>query len=191
MENTYLGEQRTPAVTKAGELVQAFLGAPIFVDVAALGAAAYLVRLFWINMLPTAVLQAALPRLLLPSPSLDAILKPHHIPTKTGHIDNLPFAAHNKLGWERICMPTVVPYLRSNPFRPKVNGNPGEGEVLNIHTNFWEEPDAAEKEMLLGFQQGDTAALCVTEDHRAIRLGWALDGTTMRWLGAFLHASQA
>ena len=76
-------------------------------------------------------------------------------------------------------MPTIVSYLRSNAFRPKSSGSPGEGEVFNIHTNLWEEPDAEEKEELLGSQRGGS------------RLGRALDETTMRWLGAFLHASQA
>lgn len=33
-DNTYSGEQCTSAVTKAGGLVQAFLGAPIIVDAA-------------------------------------------------------------------------------------------------------------------------------------------------------------
>ena len=56
------------------------------------------------------------------------------------------------LGWERICMPSVAFHLRSNDFRPKVKGNPGEGEVFNIHTNLLGEPDAAEKEMFLGIQ---------------------------------------
>lgn len=113
-------------------------------------------------MLSTFVLQAALPTLLLPSPSMDAIHKPHHIPTKSGHTDNPPFATHNKLGWERICMPTVVSQLRSNAYRSKV-GNPGEGEVFNIHTNLWEEQDAAVKERFLGFQPRDTVAPGVTE----------------------------
>ena len=63
--------------------------------------------------------------------------------------------------------------------------------MYNLHTNIWEEPDAIEKEILLGFHAGDTATPGITEDQRAVRLGRALDGHTMRWLGAFLHASQA
>ena len=55
----------------------------------------------------------------------------------------------------------------------------------------WEEPDAEEKEMLLGYAAGDTFAPGVTESERAIRLGRALEGNPMRWLGAYLHASQA
>ena len=88
-------------------------------------------------------------------------------------------------------MPTVVSYLRSNAFRPKENGNPGEGEIFNTISLEWEEPGVEEKEMLLGYAAGDTTAAGVTADERAIRLGRALEGNTMRWLGAFLHAIQA
>ena len=88
-------------------------------------------------------------------------------------------------------MPTVVSYLRSNAFRPKDNRNLGEGEVFNTHSLEWEEPDTEEKEQLLGYAAEDTAAPGVTDAERAIRLGRALEGNTMRWLGAFLHASQA
>ena len=137
--------------------MQAFLGAPILVDVANLGAAAHRVRLFWTNMLPPATLQAALPSLLPPSPALDTILRPYHTPTKPGHTDRLPFATYNQMGWERVCMPTVVSYLGSNAFRPKSNGAPREGELYNLHTNIREEPDATKKELLLGLHAGDTA----------------------------------
>ena len=67
-------------------------------------------------------------------------------------------------------MPTVVSYLRSNAFRPKENGDPGKGEVFNTSSLEWEEPDAEEKEMLLGYAAGDTTASRVTEAERAIRL---------------------
>ena len=88
-------------------------------------------------------------------------------------------------------MSTTMSYLMSNAFRPKENGAPGEGQVYNIVSNTWEEPDAQEKEMLLGYSRGDTAAVGVSDEERSIRIGRALDATTMRWLGAILHASQA
>ena len=116
--------------------MQSFLGAPILIDAADLGAAAHRVRLFWTNMLQAAILQAAMPKLFLPSPPLLSILKPHHVPTTPGHSDRLPFATHNQQGGERICMPTVVSYLHSNAFRPKENGNPREGEVFNTIGQF-------------------------------------------------------
>ena len=85
----------------------------------------------------------------------------------------------------------MVSYLQSNASRAKPNGAPKEGQVFNVQTNMWEEPDVEEKERLLGFQCDDTATPGVTSAARAIRIGRALDANTMRWLGAFLHASQA
>lgn len=79
-----------------------------------------------------------------------------------------------------MCMPTMMSYLRSNAFRPKENGHPGKGELFNTITNMWEEPDAKEKKVLLGFQRGDTATLGVTEAQRAVTLGRSLDGASMR-----------
>ena len=83
-------------------------------------------------------------------------------------------------------MPTIVSFLGSNAFRTKDNGNPGEGEVYNTSTNTWEEPDIEEKEALMGYTKGTTRAPNVTDNQRAIRIGRALDGTTMRWLGAVI-----
>ena len=88
-------------------------------------------------------------------------------------------------------MPTIVSYLNSNAFRIKANGAPGEGQVFNLQTDQWEEPDVGEKEQLLGFHVGDMAAPGITYDERSIRIGGALNANTMRWLGALLHASQA
>ena len=68
---------------------------------------------------------------------------------------------------------------------------PEEGLVSNIQTDQWEEPDVQEKELLMGFLVNDTTAPGVTTTVRAIRIGRALDGNTIRWLGAILHASQA
>ena len=100
-----------------------------------LGAAAHRVRLFWTNMLQPAEVQSLMPKLTLPCPSLQQLLKPHHIPTKPGHADRAPFATHNKMGGPRLCMPTVVSYLNSNAYRTKDNGNPGEGQLYNTLTD--------------------------------------------------------
>ena len=88
-----------------------------------------------------------------------------------------------------MCLPMLVSYLQSNAFREKANESPGEGQVFNIHTRIYKEPDVTEKEMLLGFQPNSTYVAGVSRDQRAIRLGRALDGSTMAWFGAFLHAS--
>ena len=108
-----------------------------------------------------------------------------------GHTDRPPFTVQNKEGGSKICMPTVVSYLLSNAFGPKEGGAPGEGQVFNIVSDTWEEPDVEEKEMLLGFTRGNTAAPEISDEERSIRIGRALDANTMRWLGAILYASQA
>ena len=126
-----------------------------------------------------------------PRPPLSTILKERHLPTKPDHPARRPFATHNIKGGIRVCMPTVVSYPRFNAYRPQDNGAPGEGELFNTYTNKWEEPNADEKELLLGYSRGDTAALGVTNAKRSMRLGRALDAHTMRWLGAMLHANQA
>ena len=82
-------------------------------------------------------------------------------------------------GLPRICLPTAVSFLRSNAYRPKPDGSPGEGEVYNVIYNRWEEPRVGEKEKLMGFNEGDTAAEDVTKAQRAVRLGRALNGHTM------------
>ena len=88
-------------------------------------------------------------------------------------------------------MPTIVSYLGSNAYTFKNNGALGEGMVYNIHMDVWEEPDVAEKELLMGYKAGETETRGVMRNQRAIRLGRAMDGHTMRWLGALMQASQA
>ena len=51
LENTFPRDKCTPAVQKANDLVQSFIGAPVIIDAADLGAAAHCVRLFWTNVI--------------------------------------------------------------------------------------------------------------------------------------------
>ena len=124
LENTYPGERCTTGVIKAGHSVQSFIGAPIIIDAADLGAAAHKVRLFWTNFIEPSLLSAALPKKTLPDPTLIQILHHRHLPTLPGHDDRFPFAQHNRVGSPRLCMPAIVSYLGSNAFRTKDNGNP-------------------------------------------------------------------
>ena len=176
-------------MAKAGELVQSFIGAAVLIDAADLGAAAHRVRLFWTNFIKPEILQAALPTGLKPNPNLSQILSHHHTPSIPSHRDRFPFLAHNRIGEQRLCMPTLVSFLRCNAFRAKIDGSPREGQVYNSLAGVWEEPDVEEKEALMGYTKGTTTTNNITENQRSIRLGRALDGTTMRWLGAFIAAT--
>ena len=77
----------------------------------------------------------------------------------------------NQLGGSRLCMPTVVSFLLSNAYKTKDNGALGEGQLFNTSTNVREEPDAEEKEQLLGYTLGDTSTPGVSDEDRSIRLG--------------------
>ena len=93
-------------------------------------------------------------------------------------------------GFPRVYMPIVVSFLRSNAYRLKSNERPREGEVYNVIYERWEEPTAGQKEKLMGYSEGDTAANGVTEAQPAKRLGRALNGHTMRWFQAFLWVAK-
>ena len=148
-----------------------------------LGSAAHRVRLFWQNWCRPEILQKAMPKNILPSPTLQQILHKHHVPTKPSRVSTSPFVTHNKMNHNRICMPTVVSFPKSHAYRTLASGKPGEGQLWNILTKCWEEPSLEEKEQLMGYAIGDTAGGHATVKQRATRLGQAMDGNTMRWLG--------
>ena len=83
-------------------------------------------------------------------------------------------------------MPTVVSYIRSNVYRPKYDGEPGEGEVFNLACKEWEEPDCREKEQMMGYMAKETECPHAFEAKRSMRLGRALDASVMLYLGAML-----
>ena len=192
LENTYPGEDinLNPHVKKAQDLVEAFLGPSVRLDSADMGAAPHGVRLYWTNMLPTEALRHIMPQNQEPEPSLQECLLPYHETSIPTYSHGFPFAQHNRRGQPRVCMPTVVSFPRSNAYRPKPDERPGEGEVYNVIYERWEEPSVGEKERLIGYNEGDTAAEGVTEVQRTVRLGRALNSHTMRWFRAFLWAAQ-
>ena len=53
-------------------------------------------------------------------------------------------------------MPTVVSYIRSNAYRPKTDGEPGEADVFNLARENSEEPDCREKEQMMGYMADKT-----------------------------------
>ena len=94
------------------------------------------------------------------------------------------------MGKKRVCLPTIVSFPKSHAFRQHANGTPGEGQLWNKISKCWEEPTLEEKEQLMGYKVGSTNGGLATINQRTKRLGQAMEGNTMRWLGAFLHASQ-
>ena len=88
-------------------------------------------------------------------------------------------------------MPTVVSYIKSNAYRPKSDGESGEGEVFNLVCEEWEEPHCREKEQMMGYMANETECPHASEAKRYMRLGRALDANVMLHLGAMLSAAHA
>ena len=188
-ENTWPGEPgRYPNVDKAAKLVESFIGAPVTIDAAGLGSVAHRIRLFWTNWCRPEILQEAIPKDILPNPTLKQILSEFHVPTIPSHNSRPPFAKHNVLGKPRVCMPTIVSFPKSFAYRLQANNKPGEGQLWNTQTKCWEEPNIEEREQMMGYTVGSTSGGMATDIQRVIRIGRAMDGNTMRWLGAFLYA---
>ena len=78
LENTYSRESISPSVQAAHDKVVSFLGAPILLDAADMESVAHRVRYYWQNCLDPVVLQAAMPKMMVPTPTLQSILLPHH-----------------------------------------------------------------------------------------------------------------
>ena len=114
---------------------------------------------------------------------------PHHVPKKLGHTDERPFASWNVIGQTRICMPTVVSYIRSNAYRPKSDGELREGEVFNLAREEWEERDCCEKEQMMGYMADETKCTEAPKAERSMRLGRAPDANVMLHLGAVMFAA--
>ena len=169
-------------------MIEAFIGAPVVIDVAGLGSAAHRVRLFWTNWISPEILHKAIPTDVKPCPPLKQILNVDHQsgwPTKH---PMSPFALHNRVGQERLVMPTIVSFPKSHAFRMQENGGPGEGQLWNKRTKKYEEPTLEEKKQLMGFKVGDTEGSLATRYQSTSRLGQAMNVKTMKWLGAFLYA---
>ena len=188
LENTY--NQKELRGRLNAQLVESYLGEPILIDAADMGAAAHRVRNFWTNMLPASILQSALPKCLSPIPSLADILHPYHFAKRARWTDQRPFSPQNKKGCAKVCMPDMGQVMSQGIFHHRANKSASEGEVYNAKTGTWEGPDVEENERLLGFRTDDTATTGVCAEIRSIRIAMAMEGNTMRWLGAFLYASQ-
>ena len=70
-----------------------------------------------------------------------------------------------------------------------MNGTPGEGQLWDQVDHNWIEPTLKEKEQLMGYRVDDTRGGLATESERAARLGQAMDGNTLKWMGAYLSAA--
>ena len=190
LENTWPGPAgRKEGIDKASDIIQAFIGAPVIVDAAGLGSAAHRVRLYWTNFCEPGLLENAIPRDILPSLLLTDILNQNHVSNNPLVPLVWPFVQHNQVGQPKVCLPTIVSYPGSFAFRRRVNGTPGEGQLWDAANHNWIEPTLREKEQLMGYRVDDTRGGLATVSERVVRLGQAMDGNTLKWMGAYLSAA--
>lgn len=192
LENTWPGfPGQYPKVDDASKMVEAYLGLPIIIDAARVGSISHRVRHIWTNLTRPKVLQAAFPIDILPSPTLSDVLGTNIVATVPSVAPRYPFVPHNQVGKPRICMPTIVSYPNNHAYRFKESSAPGEGQYWNKDRRTWQEPTLAHMEQMLGYPIGFTDGGLATDTQRAVRLGHAVDGNTLRWFGAFLRAAQS
>lgn len=129
-ENTWPGHKsQYPRIDKASEMIESFLGALVIIN--------------------------AMPQDILPSPSLAEVLHPYHVSTTLDLNWRPPFITHSHIGEPSVCLPTIVTFPKSHAYRPRANGEPGEGQLWNAITRKREEPTLAQKEQLTGYRRGD------------------------------------
>ena len=156
-ENTWPGPKgKNKMVDETTDMIQAFLGAPVIVDAAGIGSASHRLRYYWKNLCELNLLENAMPRDIMPLPTLNDILDPNHTTSNPLVASRWPFVDHNKVGYERVCLPNIMSYPKSFAYRRRVNGNPGGGQLWDRVSQGWIEPSIHEKEQLLGYRIDDS-----------------------------------
>ena len=151
--------------------VQHYIGQATIIDAARHGAPAHRLRAFWTNLVDSHMLQAAnnlVTRDI--RVTVDSILDPHHKAQICLRADQPPFYPANEVGRPLNALPTLVSYPGSYAFR-----NGGPGMVINTITHQLEEPNANERERIMGLPPSTTMAPQVSEAQRRRLLGQAIE----------------
>jgi hypothetical protein len=113
------------------------------------------------------------------------ILDPHKAPRRVYHDDQAPLAVVNHKGEPRWAMPTLVSFARSYAFKDN-----GPGLVWDSTTQEMVEPNADERERVMGFPTGTTNVPGFSEHQRRFLLGQAMDANYMTWIVSLVVAEQ-
>ena len=187
LENIFTGNMTDARIRQVERQIQEFVGALAVVDVVNTGGSAHRVRSLWTNMLPSAFLEGCVPQDPQPPP-LQGVLSEFHMPSPLYQDDAPPFALVNMRGKPKRVLPTLVSFARNHAFRPRWDGRRGVGELWNCQRGQWEEPNIRERERVMGFVEGDTWALGLSDGAQCELIGRAMDGHMMAWLGGLLGA---
>ena len=147
------------------------LGLPICVDAATFDSGAHRLRNKWQNLVDPLDLQLQLNKTRRTANiSANAFLDPGRSTTRVYRSDTAPFCLANKIGQERNVLPTLVAYPLSRAFRPDKPGS-----IYSLQGGAWSEPNPSERERMLGYYTGATAAPGLTQNQRHILTGNSMD----------------
>jgi len=178
LENT--GMQYNPGKPRTHDdfnLICQTWGTPMCIDAARLGSYAHRLRNFWSNIVPAARVQDVLSAVRR-SPLLlvDDILDQHARCQVATRVETEPYYPANVVGESLRCLPTLVSSLGSHAFNVEKQGL---GLVMDYARGAVREPNAEERERVLGYDAGCTAAPGVSLEMRHSITGGCMDRRCM------------
>jgi transposase InsO family protein len=179
LENTYMEWPHTPEHirTKDFPRILQTLGPSVVADAARFNSGTYRVRNWWTNLQPWQLLELVLNKWQR-SPGILAtdLLDPGRTPLSLGRRQQgPPMYPCNSNPAQVEALPTLVSYPQSNNFREK-----HAGVLFDSNNSTYTEPNADERERLLGYDTGTTAAPGLTEAERFRLTGQCMDANTLK-----------
>jgi RNase H-like domain found in reverse transcriptase/Reverse transcriptase (RNA-dependent DNA polymerase)/Integrase zinc binding domain/PHD-finger len=160
------------------------VGTPVEVDAARFGSRAHRHRLFWTNIVDSAVLQAVIDTIQRPANLyVNDILDSGRYAQLVSVTDKPPFYVCNVKGELMQALPTLVAYKASRAFKDDKSGM-----IWDSNCQIFTEPNVHERERALGYTTDATFAPGLTHDQRFQFTGRCMDGNTMRSLMALALA---
>lgn len=163
-------------------------GSGIRLDAARLGSAAHRTRVFWTNLANAAEIQeryAGVKR----DDIWDRVDAQHVLDrfrtVQLAQADDPAVPGYysvNRKGEPMQVFPTLVATKSSYAFRFQAPDKPGPGMVYDRNKREWEEPNADERERIMGLLPESTRAFNVCEQERRRLIGSAVDVRAYTWL---------
>ena len=165
-----------------------YAGSGIRLDAARLGAAAHRIRVFWTNLARATDIQERYTQFDREQifDKLDAqhALDPFRA-VQLAQQDDPAVAGYfriNTRGEPMRAFPTLVATPSSYAFRFQGPDQPGPGMVYDRNLREWQEPNADERERIMGMLPGSTRGFNVCEEERRRMIGSAVDVRAYTWL---------
>jgi hypothetical protein len=171
---------RSDTVRQDYQVINKVIGKPVSFDAARFGSYAHRFRNYWSNLCATHTTQAVIDSVQRPpNRFVNQVLdQGTEAQSPTCHVRN-PYYPCDIPGECRQALPTVMSYKGSYAYRP---GQAGSLIDRSVDPPIFREPNAQERERIMGFEQDSTDAQGVSEDDRCAAIGSAIDLRALRSL---------